>query len=334
MVGYFYPPSLKLLSPAQNLSEVLKKKGWNVYIVSNVKNPFLKTFDKVYKIFKLKNKYDAAIIDLFSGKSIVANYLICLLLKLLKKKIIINLQGGNLPETRGFNKIFLYKILKISKKNIAPSYFLAERLKGFTDKKIEVIPNGIKLENYKAKLREFAKPKLLWLRTFLKLYNPMLIPKVLNLLKEKYPDISINVAGLDKKDGSLEETFKLADSLQVKERINYIGGIPKSEVPLFLETGDIFINTTNIDNVPVTVIEALASGLCIVSTNVGGIPYILENEKDCLLVPPNDEFKMAKAISRLIEDKELAKKISLNSIEKAKNFSWEKIIPIWEKAIE
>jgi glycosyltransferase involved in cell wall biosynthesis len=85
--------------------------------------------------------------------------------------------------------------------------------------------------------------------------------------------------GPDKGDGSLERMQQLASSLDVSNDITIIGGIPREEVPIWLSKGDIFVNTSNFDNTPVSVLEAMACGLCIVTTNVGGIPYLLEHER-------------------------------------------------------
>ena len=65
-----------------------------------------------------------------------------------------------------------------------------------------------------------------------------------------------------------------------------------------MNNGDIFLNTTGVDNAPVSVVEAMACGLCVVSTNVGGIPYLLEHEYDSLLVPSNDPAAMATAVRK------------------------------------
>lgn len=76
--------------------------------------------------------------------------------------------------------------------------------------------------------------------------------------------------------------------MQIENTITLKAGIPKEKVAEFLEPQGNFINTTNYDNKPISVIEAMACGLCIVSTNVGGISYLLEDEKDALLVPPDN----------------------------------------------
>jgi len=94
--------------------------------------------------------------------------------------------------------------------------------------------------------------------------------------------------------------------------------------------GDIFLNTTNVDNAPVTVLEAMASGLCVVSTNVGGIPYMLEDEQDALLVPPDDAEAMAAAVRRVLTEPRLAESLSRNARHKAERSDWAVVLPQWE----
>ena len=104
--------------------------------------------------------------------------------------------------------------------------------------------------------------------------------------------------------------------------------------PDWLTKADIFINTTNVDNMPISVLEAMASGLCVVSTNVGGIPYLLEDESDALLVPPNDPQAMTAAVCRILTEPGLAEKLSSNARKKAEQFDWSVIMPQWEAILE
>ena len=105
------------------------------------------------------------------------------------------------------------------------------------------------------------------------------------------------------------------------------GRAAKSEIPNLLNSADIFINTTNVDNTPVSVLEAMACGLCVVSTDVGGLSFLLEHEKDALLVPPDDAEAMAAAIVRILGDKDLAESLSRNGRAKTEHFDWQNIVP-------
>jgi glycosyltransferase involved in cell wall biosynthesis len=100
-----------------------------------------------------------------------------------------------------------------------------------------------------------------------------------------------------------------------------------------LNGADIFLNTTNVDNTPVSIMEAMASGLCIVSTNVGGISYLLEHERDALLVPPDDPEAMAGAVRRLLTEPELAARLSNNARRKAEEFDWATVLPKWKELL-
>jgi glycosyltransferase involved in cell wall biosynthesis len=92
---------------------------------------------------------------------------------------------------------------------------------------------------------------------------------------------------------------------------------------------DIFINTNRIDNMPVAVLEAGAMGLPVVATAVGGVPDLLVDGRDGVLVPDDDEAAMAGAILRLLRDPELAGRLSRNGRLLAERSAWEAVRPQW-----
>ena len=116
----------------------------------------------------------------------------------------------------------------------------------------------------------------------------------------------------------------------VADRIRLPGRIPKVAVTDWMSKGDIFLNTTNVDNTPISVLEAMACGLCVVSTNVRGMPYLLEHEHDALLVPADDPTLMATAVRCLLTEPGLAERLSHNARQKAEQFDWSIILPQWE----
>ena len=97
---------------------------------------------------------------------------------------------------------------------------------------------------------------------------------------------------------------------------------------------DIFLNTTSIDNHPVSVIEAMALGLPIVSTNAGGLNYLLTNNTDSLLVDINDAEGMCTNIESLINDPRLAYNISNKAKQLADTFDWKYIKPKYEELMK
>jgi glycosyltransferase involved in cell wall biosynthesis len=175
---------------------------------------------------------------------------------------------------------------------------------------------------------------LVWLRSFHAIYNPSLALKVLAELVPEYPESKLTMVGPDKEDSSLQACRSTAEVLHLERRIEYAGSVSKSAVPAWLDRGDIFINTTNVDNTPVSVIEAMACGLCVVSTNVGGIPYLLEHEVDALLVPASDPKAMAGAVKRVLTEPGLAERLSRNARRKSEQFDWQVILQRWKALFE
>ncbi|MBX3329349.1 MAG: glycosyltransferase family 4 protein [Nitrospira sp.] len=193
------------------------------------------------------------------------------------------------------------------------------------------MPNSLELKKYQFKQRDRPEPNLVWLRAFHDIYNPSLAVKVVALLARDFPAVRLVMIGPDMKDGSLESAKNLAVELGVLEKITFAGPVPKATTPQWVNGGDILLNTPRIDNMPVSILEAMACGVCIVSTNVGGIPYLLDDEYDALLVPNGDEVAMARAVRRLVSEKGTAERLSRNGRRKVDQFDWSAILPKWEQ---
>jgi len=324
-----------LASPKHNrniwhaLSEHLEDVGWNIITTSTKERQLTRLLDMLFTIIKERNKYVLAQIDVFSGRAFTFAEICTWLLCQLKKPVILTLHGGNLP---AFAKQFPKKVQRLllsADEVVAPSDYLVRQLQEYRDD-IRLIPNGIDSSRYPYRHRVHLKPKLVWLRAFHRIYNPELAIQALAVLKDEFPEIHLWMIGPDKGDGSLQNTILLAKTLQVAERVEFIPGVAKSDVPLWLNKGDIFLNTSNYDNTPVSVMEAMACGLCLVSTNVGGIPYLLKENVDALLVPPDSPEDMADAIRRILTEPDLAARLSASARFRAQDLDWSVILPKWE----
>ena len=126
----------------------------------------------------------------------------------------------------------------------------------------------------------------------------------------------------------------LSKKYGIEDNINFLGYLSKTEWIKISRDHDIFINTSKIDNMPVSIIEMMALGLPIVSTDVGGIPFILEHGKNSLLVKNNDEQNMASQIKYLIEKPCFVGQISMRAFEDSKSFSTDLVIPKWSRIIK
>lgn len=331
-IGTFFRNQQDILYVNDELIRHLEIDGWSTWHASQKKYKLLFLLDIVWTIISKRNRYQLAEVDVFSGPAFLWAEVAVNVLHWLKKPIILVLHGGNLPVFSQRYPNRMKKMLCLADRVVTPSAYLFEQLRKFRPD-IKIIPNPINLENYTYRAREMPTPRLIWLRAFHEIYNPSLAPRVVHDLVALNPSIELTMVGPDKGDGSLQRMLAVAASLQIKDRIKVTGQVPRAEVPGLLDASDICINTTNVDNTPVSLIEAMAAGLCIVSTNVGGIPYLLDHGVDALLVPPDDPPAMAAAIQQILTNPHLAQTLSSNARRKAETFSWQVIFPLWKNLI-
>lgn len=315
-----------------DLAERLAGDGWGILVTSRQENQALRLLDMLFTILVKRKQYALAQIDVFSGKAFIYAELGSCLLRLLKKPVLLTLHGGGLPEFARRHPRRAAALLHCANAVITPSPFIKERLQTFRQD-IQVIPNPIDISKAIFRPRAKLAPRLIWVRAFHDVYNPMLAVRVLRLLKDDFPDVHLSMIGPDKGDGSLQDCQLLARSLGVDTNLQITAGIPHAQIAGNMDSADIFLNTTNYDAAPRSVLEAMACGLCVVSTNVGGMGWLVENGQDGLLVSPGNPKAMANAVSRLLNDSALASHLSSNARQKAENLDWSRILPQWEAVI-
>lgn len=276
--------------------------------------------------YKQRNHIDIAIIDTYSTWSFYYAVAIAKLCQWYSIPYIPILHGGNLPERLRKSKTLCRSLFDGALTNVAPSVFMVSQFKqaGFTN--LTYIPNAISLKNYEFKLRTQLSYRLLWVRSFAEIYNPMLALEVVKKLKKLGKPVSLCMVGPDK-DGSLEACRRMAVHQNLP--ITFTGILKKEEWIVLSNDYDIFINTTNFDNMPVSVMEAMALGMPVVSTSVGGIPYLIADGKTGLLVSANNSEGFVKAIENLVEDLSLTEQITRRARLKIETMDWGKVKKMW-----
>ena len=116
-------------------------------------------------------------------------------------------------------------------------------------------------------------------------------------------------------------------SRQVRSRLSC--GIPNDQLPTYLNSHDVFLNTTNYESFGMAVLEAAACGIPIVSTSVGELPLLWEDEKEILLTKAITAEAFSHPVSRLLDDSKLAQQLSQNARKKSEQFDWEVIKLKW-----
>lgn len=333
------PPALLIVSnfiagsggraASEDLALHLRARGWSVLTTSTKRSKVPRLLDMLRTTWRVRRRCDVALVDLYSGPASTWAVAVCVLWTLsTRKPYIVTLHGGNLPTFSARWPKLVRRLLHGAAAVTAPSQYLTEQMSPYR-RDLLLIPNGVSVDSLGMNRRSLS-PDLVWVRAFHTIYNPVLAVRVLAELKRDYPDATLTMVGPDKGDGSLDVAIAEADRLAVRDSVAIVGPVPRSEVPLWLGRGAIFLNTTNVDNTPVSVIEAMAGGMCVVSTNVGGLPYLLQDGVDALLTPPDDSPAMTAAVRRLLADPELATRLAVAARQKAERFDWSAVIPKWQ----
>jgi glycosyltransferase involved in cell wall biosynthesis len=312
------------------LSSLLKLEGFAIYKSSSKSNKILRLLEMYFAIFHYRTKVNYVIIDTYSTSNFYYALLTSQLCRLFKINYLPILHGGNLPYRLKQNPKLSSLIFNNSFQNIAPSGYLKYEfeIKGY---KSLLIPNVIPIANYTFKERKKITPKLLYVRAFASIYNPTMAIEVLKELKKKYSEATLCMIGPDK-DGTLKDVKHLINTYDLQDSVEITGVLSKKEWHEKSKDFDIFINTTNVDNTPISVIEAMALGLPVVSTNVGGLPYLISNNIDGVLVDKEQPLLMANEIHKIIEKNKSS--FAKKARSKVENFDWSVVKNEWLKLLQ
>lgn len=244
--------------------------------------------------------------------------------KLFGKKTILNYHHGGAEEHLKTWRRTALPTVKLFDRIVAPSGFLVDVFAKF-GLKAQAIFNVVDTENYRFRERKFLRPVFLSNRNFDALYNVGCILRAFALVQKRFPDAELIVAG----DGFEHEKLKkLARDLELKNT-EFLGSVAQDAMPQLYDRADIYLNSPNIDNMPSSVIEAFAAGTPVVSTDAGGIPFIVEHGETGLLVAKKDHEALAKEAMRLLENQELAQKIIAKARREVLKYSWENVRAEW-----
>jgi len=246
-----------------------------------------------------------------------------------KKPVIINYRGGEAREY--FNKSIKWVRPSINKAAavIVPSGYLKTVFSDFGIKS-HIIPNIVNLGRFHPKDKcgqmDTLHPHLIVTRNLEAIYGIATAIKAVALLKQAVPDIRLSIAGSGPQQ---EELHQLVAKAGLEKNISFTGKLTPEEMAELYQRADIMLNPTTVDNMPNSVLEAMASGVAVVTTNVGGIPYIVGNNKTALFTEVNNPEAMAKQVKRLLDEPELYRSLVNNGLQEVQKYTWKEISALW-----
>jgi L-malate glycosyltransferase len=244
--------------------------------------------------------------------------------RLYGKRTVLNYRSGEAEDHLLRWRRTALPVIRMVDEIIVPSGYLVDIFKRF-NLHARSIFNFVETERYRFRERTPLRPVFFSNRNFESLYNVACTLRAFALIQKRYRDARLVLAG----DGPLRSELEaLAADLNLRH-LEFIGRVEQTRMHELYTAADIYLNSPEIDNMPGSIIEAFASGLPVVTTNAGGIPYIVTNGETGLMVERNDHEAMAAAAIRLLEDQALAAKVAGGAYEECRKYRWEAVREEW-----
>jgi glycosyltransferase involved in cell wall biosynthesis len=243
--------------------------------------------------------------------------------KLTRRKVIVNYRDGRAEEHLSQWRTAV-PTLRLADAIVAPSGYLVDVFARYNLPALSIF-NIIDLSRFRFRERAPLRPVFMTNRGLEPLYNVGCVIRAFAIVQQSYPDASLVIAHDGPCRAELEE---LARELALKH-VQFVGKVPQEHVPGLYNDADIYMMSPNIDNMPGSVLECFASGLPLISTKAGGIPYIVKNGETGLLVDCNNSEAMARCALELLSDPALVTRLTANARRECERYSWSAVREQW-----
>lgn len=338
LVGEFPPPAAGMTVQADMLVRSLEAEGVSVSAVRT--NPALPAvLERVWLLrgaikwarfllaCRVLRSVDVVHVFACSGLSFALFALPPVLLgRVLGKGVVLHYHGGAVQEFARQHRRLLHWTLARVDRLVVPSGFLQhvfDKL-GYA---ADVIGNPTDLHAFRFRPRPRREPVVLACRNLEPVYDVGTAIRAFGVLHELRPAARLVVAG----DGSQRPTLeRLVSELGLGAAVEFVGSVPNERMPELLNAANVLINSSRADNLPGSIVEAFASGVPVVSTDAGGIPWLIEDEVNGLLAPVGDWRVLGAQLVRMVRDAQMAGRLVSQGRQVAESLSWKRIGPRWQ----
>jgi asparagine synthase (glutamine-hydrolysing) len=207
---------------------------------------------------------------------------------------------------------------------VVPSAYLRDVFSKFGIK-ADVIPNLVDVEQIRYRERSDVRPVLICTRGCEPYYAVDDVVRAFGVVQGVHPQAQLILVGGGSREAAIRE---LVHDLGIKN-VEFVGRVSRDQIGACYERSDIFVNASILDNMPVSVLEAFAAGIPVVSTAPDGIRYIVEHERTGLLSPPRDWRQLGENVLRLLRDPSLARRLAENARHQVQDYGWETVREQW-----
>jgi glycosyltransferase involved in cell wall biosynthesis len=207
---------------------------------------------------------------------------------------------------------------------VVPSGYLVDVFKEF-GLEAHAVPNIIDLSQFSFRVRNPLRPHLVCTRGFHPYYCIDVVVRAFAEVRKAFPEARLDLVGKGPVEGQIRQ---LVQDLGVPG-VNFAGVASRQEIGRYYDAADIFINASRLDNMPVSVLEAFASGTPVVSTAPEGMRYIVEHERTGMLSESGDDGALAQNVIRLLREPQLASRLAENAHQESRRYGWAAVREQW-----
>jgi L-malate glycosyltransferase len=243
--------------------------------------------------------------------------------RLRRARVVLHYHSGEAEDHLARWGVLVHPWLRLVDEIVVPSAYLRDVFvrHGY---RARVIPNVVDTSRFRYRERTPLRPRLLSTRHLERYYRVDTCLEAFALLKAQYPEATLTVAGRGSEEGRLRQ---LARSLGIEPR--FLGRVERDAMPDLCDEADIFVNASVVDNQPVSVLEALATGMAVVSTGTGDIAAMVRDGETGRIVPPDDPAAMAKAVATLLENPDRTLRLVRRAAQEVQRYAWSRIREQW-----
>ncbi len=189
-----------------------------------------------------------------------------------------------------------------------------------------VVPNIVDLDRFRPQADgEAIALHVVVARNLEPIYDNASALRALALLRKALPQASMTVAGSGPEAAMLQ---RLAQELGIAGAVRFAGRLDRDEMAQLYRTADVVLNPSLVDNMPNSLLEAMACGVPVVSTDVGGVPFVVQHGETALLVPAGDAAAMAAALRRILTERALRRQLSAAGLREVQRYAWDQVAPL------
>jgi len=348
----FFPP--KHIGGAEiaayNIAKYFTKKGNEVHVItSRDKGCKRLTFEEgfyVHSLYWLKIKFFGGFLfwinvflqlrkikpNIIHFQCIDIGIFAVFLMKILKKPYVVWGQGSDIYQSKFFNKKLLKVVIKNADGVIAMNQDMQQKIKKMYNRDIFIVPTGIDLKRFNNLSRKEIRASLnlkndekiiLFIGNLRPVKGVIFLIQAMKFIIDKNMNVRLFIVGSGEERKNLENIVKKYD---LQKYVTFFGRVSNLKISENIVASDLFVLPSLSEGFPLVILEAMASGLPIIASNVGGLSEIIKDFENGFLVKPKNPEKIAEKVIFLLNDEKLRKTISKNNKEEAKKYCWKNVI--------